>query len=287
MESQLLLDVSEASGEAGTNVQQYVDWLADNKAQQWCFEDAGDGYYYIRSALGTYLDVQDGITSEGQNIQAYTGNGSAAQKWELELYSSVTNPETVAVSDVTLNQFTFFITVGDTATLIATVSPSDATDPTVIWTSSAFGVAAVDSSGKVTAVAPGTAIITAQAGNKTAECTVTVTPKIEYSIGELEICNTSGTALAAIPAGQFLVTVPIMKLSEDGDATVFLASYSASGQYKGLLYVKVRNVPIGATVELTFPVDNSKGDIAQLQAMVVSSFSIFMPLGAARSFPEN
>ena len=63
-----------------------------------------------------------------------------------------------------------------TATLTATVQPGNATNKTVSWTSSAPGVATVDSGGKVTAVASGTATITVatQDGNHTAACTVTV-----------------------------------------------------------------------------------------------------------------
>ena len=82
--SQLSLDVSGASSESGINVQQYHCWPTETKAQQWCFEDAGDGYYYIRSALGTYLDVWGGVAADGQNIQTYVWNGSAAQKFRLE-----------------------------------------------------------------------------------------------------------------------------------------------------------------------------------------------------------
>ncbi len=91
--SQLSLDVYGASDAAGTNVQQYYYWPSETRAQQWVFEDAGDGYYFIRSALGTYLDVLSGVAADGQNIQMYTGNGTAAQKWRLEKKTSVPVPE--------------------------------------------------------------------------------------------------------------------------------------------------------------------------------------------------
>ena len=51
------------------------------------------------------------------------------------------------------------LSVGGTGNLIATVNPSDATDKTVTWTSSNTAIATVDANGKVTAVAPGTAVI--------------------------------------------------------------------------------------------------------------------------------
>jgi hypothetical protein len=61
-----------------------------------------------------------------------------------------------------------------TGTIIATVSPWNATNKTVTWSSDNEEIATVDENGKVTAVATGKAIITAKAGNKTATTEVTV-----------------------------------------------------------------------------------------------------------------
>lgn len=68
------------------------------------------------------------------------------------------------------------MTVGDSETLTATVTPSNATDKTVTWSSSKTTVATVSSSGVVTAKAVGTATITVTTndGAKTATCAVTV-----------------------------------------------------------------------------------------------------------------
>ena len=79
----------------------------------------------------------------------------------------------VAVTDVTLNPTSVSLIVGTTATLAATIQPSDATDKTVTWSSSNYSVATVEN-GTVTAVAVGTATITAKAGGKSATCEVTV-----------------------------------------------------------------------------------------------------------------
>ncbi len=76
---------------------------------------------------------------------------------------------------ITLNKSELTLTVGNSDTsLTATVTPADSTD-TVVWSTNKPAVATVDSAtGKVTAVAPGEAIITATAGTKTATCTVKV-----------------------------------------------------------------------------------------------------------------
>ncbi|MDE7097202.1 MAG: Ig-like domain-containing protein, partial [Muribaculaceae bacterium] len=84
----------------------------------------------------------------------------------------------VAVDTITLDPTTVKLVEGRTVTLDATVSPSNATEQTVTWTSDNEAVATVDQTGKVTAVKAGTAVITAKAGEKTATCTVTVTAKV-------------------------------------------------------------------------------------------------------------
>ena len=82
----------------------------------------------------------------------------------------------VEVTGVKLDKSAATIMNGDTTTLVATVSPANATDKTVIWTSEDSSVATVDANGVVTGVGAGTATITAttQSGNKTASCAVTV-----------------------------------------------------------------------------------------------------------------
>lgn len=72
-----------------------------------------------------------------------------------------------------------------TVQLAATVTPDNADDRTVIWSSNDNGIARVDDSGRVTAISVGTTTITAKTydgSGLTASCTVTVTPKLVQSI---------------------------------------------------------------------------------------------------------
>ena len=82
----------------------------------------------------------------------------------------------VSVTGVSLNKTSMSMTEGDTQTLTATITPSNATDKSVTWTSNNTSVATVSSSGVVTAKAAGTATITVMTndGGRTAFCTVTV-----------------------------------------------------------------------------------------------------------------
>ena len=83
---------------------------------------------------------------------------------------------TTNVESVTLDKVEGVLTVGNTVTITATVTPDTATNASVTWTSSDEAVATVDSEGKITAVAPGTATITAVSdSNPDANATYAVT----------------------------------------------------------------------------------------------------------------
>ena len=92
--------------------------------------------------------------------------------------SSCSVTVSIPVSSVTLNKTTLKLTKGKNETLVATVNPSDASDKTVVWSSSNTSVATVDQSGKVVAVAEGSSqiMVTTKDGGKTATCGVTVLP---------------------------------------------------------------------------------------------------------------
>lgn len=82
--------------------------------------------------------------------------------------------QTVAVTGVEVSPTAVTLEAGKTISLTATVKPDNATDKAVTWTSSDEAIATVKD-GTVTAVKEGEATITAKAGDKTAECKVTVT----------------------------------------------------------------------------------------------------------------
>lgn len=85
-------------------------------------------------------------------------------------------PPPVAVTGIALSQTSASLNKGSVIQLTATVSPSDAADKTVTWSSSNPQVATVSSYGQVTGIGAGTAVITASASNGVkATCTVTVT----------------------------------------------------------------------------------------------------------------
>ena len=99
----------------------------------------------------------------------------------------------IPTTGITLNQTALALNVGGSSTLTATVTPSNATNKTVTWTTSNASIATV-SGGKVTAVGPGTATITATtSGGQKATCTVTVrVPVTDISISRSTLALTVG-----------------------------------------------------------------------------------------------
>lgn len=108
---------------------------------------------------------------------------------DKEIYFTFTTAP-ILVESITLDSTDLTLEEGESATLGATVAPEDATDKTLVWTSSDESIATVDENGKVTAVAEGEAsiiasanvdddptVVATMASNSvvTAECNVTVT----------------------------------------------------------------------------------------------------------------
>lgn len=124
-------------------------------------EDAAVGDYVIKA------NDMCVTNTDGENI--FKNNQSCTIKLTAPI---------VKVTGVTLNKNTMSLVATAEETLTATVAPENATNKAVTWSTSNDKVATV-ADGKVTAVAPGEAVITATTadGGFTATCKVTVTEK--------------------------------------------------------------------------------------------------------------
>ncbi len=133
---------------------------ADNKKVTWSSSDTSIAKV---SSNGTVTPVKPGTAT----ITVKTKDGSFKAKCTVTILRAVTS--------IKLNKSAVSVNVGDSYTLKATLSPSNATNKTVTWTSSNKAVATVSSSGVVKAVKRGTATITAKTENGlTKTCKITV-----------------------------------------------------------------------------------------------------------------
>ena len=91
---------------------------------------------------------------------------------------------TVHVTGISLDHPSVTIKEGETITLVATVTPDNAANKTVKWSSSSETVATVDGNGKVTGIKAGSATITAttEDGGKKATCALTVEANLAPSV---------------------------------------------------------------------------------------------------------
>ena len=107
----------------------------------------------------------------------------------------------VHVTGISLDRNSATIKEGEYITLVATVTPSNADNKSVSWSSSSDAVATVDASGKVTGVKAGSATITATAadGGMKASCALSVEAKLATSL-TVEAKNVS--AISAVLAGK-------------------------------------------------------------------------------------
>ena len=141
------------------------------------------------------LDGQILIPTAGNYTITLINNrdyGKGAIKNVILTYVADAPSEIIEVSAVELNKTAVTLDLEEVELLTATVSPENATDPSVTWVSSDPTVAKVNENGFVTAVAAGTANITATAGEQSAVCEVTVAAAAVPEVNFAEPCVLAG-----------------------------------------------------------------------------------------------
>ena len=160
------------------------------------------------------IDENATYSSRQGTVEIKQQNGS------LKHTITVNQAGRIAVTSVVLDKTSLKLDVGDSETLVATVKPDNATDKTVTWTSSDEAIATVDETGKVAAVKEGTATITAKAGEKTAECKVTV----YVAVTSVELDKPS----ASLKVGETVTLAATVKPDDATDKTVSWSTSDAS-----------------------------------------------------------
>ncbi len=144
----------------------------------------GDAVFWYCTNLKQVF-VPKTVTKMGENLftgchstlTVYVVKGSFAES-RMSAFPQ-TNWAYRYITELKLTKSSLTLAKGSTSTLVYTYSPVNVYSTKVTYTTSNSAVATVDSSGKVTAKAPGTATITCTAkdgGKASAKCTVTVVP---------------------------------------------------------------------------------------------------------------
>ena len=166
----ILLETLEATevGPAGAKLNAKLD-LKDVR-----FASLAYGFYWGRSEQELNSTVEGGQIVHNAFSALMTDLSSNTQYWH-QAYVKLDNQfffgeaktftTTQFVTEITLDKSSLDLNVGDSYTLTATVSPEDAHDKTLTWTSSDTEVATVNLNGLVSAVAGGSATITVAAND--------------------------------------------------------------------------------------------------------------------------
>ena len=135
------------------------------------------------------------LANNNRNITSYSSTSTGSANPTTDILNGFGASEAVNVTGVSLNKNSTSIFAGDTETLIASVTPNNATNKTVSWTSSDTNIATVSDLGVVTAVAAGEATITVTTndGGFTDTCLVTVTADSSGDVISDSIAAVSGS----------------------------------------------------------------------------------------------
>lgn len=191
---------------------------------------------------------------EGQAVITATAGAKSAR------CTVMVSKKIVPVTSVSLDRTSLSLIKGETATLIATVSPSDATDKNVTWTSSDATIASVDLTGKVTALAGGNVTIKAAAGEKFATCTVTITvPVSSVSLDHTSLALNKGesaTLTATINPSDATDKTVTWKTSNASVVTVANGVVKAIGGGVATVTVEASGKTATCAVNVTVPVSS-------------------------------
>lgn len=215
-------------------------------------------YATDKTVIWTTSDADVAIVVKG--VVTALSHGTAtitARAGDKEATCVVTvEKRTVPVSGIYLDQTKATVIEGGTLQLTATVTPAEATDKSIEWTSSDESIATVSNDGLVTTLIPGTVTITARAGNRTATCVITV----EERYIPLEAIILSHTE-ATIEVGATLTLTATLQPEDASEKSIMWSTSDRSiatvrrgvieGHAPGTATITARNGDIRATCVVT------------------------------------
>ena len=179
-------------------------------------------------ALGSVTGMKEGSAV----ITVMTADGSFTSSCSCTVVTALKS-----VTGVTLSKSIMMISAGYKEQLSAVIAPGDATNQNLLWSSSNTAAATVDSSGTVTGVADGTAVITATTvdGGLTASCSCTVSA-VAVSVDSVALNKTSTVILAGGSETLYAAVSPSLASNKSvswSSSNSAVASVDSSGTVTG------------------------------------------------------
>ena len=228
---------------------------SDEQTYQWQQStDSGSNWTNIESATSAKYTTEATTTSmSGYQYRCVVKSASGVSVISNAATLTVqAKPAPVSVTGVSLDKATLELYTGDSATLTATVEPSDAANQNVTWQSDNANVATVEG-GTVTAVGVGetTIRVTTEEGNYTATCKVTVTQST-YSIS----ADTTALNFGSVYTGYAQPAARTVTITNTGNQTQPLTLTASTGSFEVGTLTKTQ---LAAGEKATFTVQPKAG----------------------------
>ena len=167
----------------------FKNWVSKDEIQIPVYDDALLSEDIVLKAIWEKEEKKKEQTTTTNKNDKIPQTPSQGNQNEQPTTTPTPENQNVEVTDISLNKNSLGLIIGNSDTLTANITPSNATNKSVTWSSSNSSIISVDNSGKVTAKAIGNATITAKTANgKTASATVTSDVKnITLTVGNQTI----------------------------------------------------------------------------------------------------
>lgn len=201
-----------------------------NTETVWNFTDEkADGYEFYRVGSDQVTFYNEGITySQGDVFQITLHNllcdGEMIDYTYRTVFEKVSEDENSVVDGLSLDRTSLSLATGARSKLSCTITPAESENKWVDWSSSDETVAVVSPNGHVTALKPGSAVITAtsQDGSHTAQCAVTVSDVVFGDVDRDGRVDASDALLALQHSVKLFSLVDKQSLAADvsGEGTI-------------------------------------------------------------------
>lgn len=221
--------------------------------------------YFVNDESVATVNISGVVTAHKQGIAVLTAISKTNKTSAIDIVVKEQEKKEEKVTDISLNEQVSLI-LGQKYTVSYTVSPDSASGYEVIWESSDENIAKV-SSGVITSVAPGTAVVTATINDVSKSIMVTVTSaKVELNNMEvlpsnisLKVGETSSTTVKITPANvtdknvSWTTSSDVVSV-ENGNITALKAGTAvvtaSIGGKKDSINVNVTDVPSESSLKL-------------------------------------
>ena len=226
----LVTAIGEHAG--GFGVRKYSNYGKDSyydRETSGCSDDAGFGSPRYTAYMKTKANYANWDFDANWGRKDTINDGYPYLRWMHDQFieDDADADLPVLVTGISVSPTTMEITVGETRSITATVSPADASNQKVLWTSDDPDIATVSEDGAVLGVAVGTAVVTARTedGDFSATCSVRVEPAPVIEVSRVTV----GTVPTSLEVGEIVQLTATVEPEDAADKELVWSIYGGEG----------------------------------------------------------